>query len=95
MLSEAFAEAMEVIASKAPSIPLPKGLTEVETPDWKLAVNSGREPVQWQGSELPGYTVGALHKEFLIIAMIGPDGGVIGGGMTEDQFIEDMRQSRK
>jgi hypothetical protein len=93
-LAESYFEAMPTIASRVASRPLPAGLTVVHTPNWELACNNGREPVKWSGAELPGFHIGAIHKEVLAMCCIGPDGGAIGGA-SEDQFIEDMKACRE
>jgi len=88
---EAFAEAVGAIARQSKTIPLPKGVTAVETPEWKLAVNASLQPVDYDGSPLGPYEVRAEHSQYFWIAVFDPNGGVIGGGLPEGDFIEQMK----
>ena len=85
-LSEAYLLTMEVAAARAPSIPLPPGLTQVETADWRITVNNGSAEI----GGIPGFNLCAEHKTYFVIALLGPAEGCI-GGMTEDEFIDRMR----
>ena len=91
-LSAAFVAAMDAIAAHIPERPLPPGLNQVEAGDWKLAVNASREPVAFEGAELSPYTINASHKVYIVICLLDPSGGIIGGGMTEDEFIAEMKK---
>jgi hypothetical protein len=97
MIAEAFCEAMNVIAQRT-TAPLPPGITAVETNNWRLAVNNGRENASWDdggcGAEIGPYGVAAVHKDILAMAMLDAAGGTIGGGMTEDQFIDEMKAAQ-
>jgi hypothetical protein len=88
---EAFAEAVGAIARQSKTTPLPKGVTAVETPEWKLAVNASLEPVEHDGSPLGPYEVRAEHRKYFVIAVFDPNGGAIGGGLPENDFIEQMK----
>jgi len=98
-MAEAFYEAMNAIAALAPEIPLPKGITAVETDKWRLAVNNSDEQADWEGdgcgAGIPPYSVAAIHKECVQMAIVDAAGGTIGGGMTEDQFIDEMKAIQK
>lgn len=90
-ISEAFVAAVEAVGRLAGVKPLPKGLTTVDGGDWSLTINTTPAPLVHDGSEVPGFTVVATHNQFLVICVLAPDGGVIGGGMTEAGFIADMK----
>lgn len=89
-ISQAFYSAMEAIASVIPQRPFPPGLTTVEAGDWKLTVNSSGEEQDHGGTKLPPWSVLAEHKVWFVICVLDPNGGCIGGGMTEDEFIRQM-----
>ena len=90
-ISEAFVAAVEAVGRLAGIKPLPKGLTTVASQDWTLTINTMSGPLLHEGSEVPPFTVLAVHKRYLIICMLAPDGGMIGGGMSEAEFIADMK----
>lgn len=91
---EAYCEAVETIASKIEQRPLPQGINVVEAGDWKLTLNASRDEVEHDGGTIPPWSVLAEHQEYLLIAMLDAAGGAIGGGMSEEQFIADMRKAR-
>jgi hypothetical protein len=90
-LCEAYVVAMEAIASRIPERPLPPGINEVEAGDWTLAVNVSGKPLPYSGADLSPYEVMAKHNVYFVLAGFGPRGGIIGGGMPETEFIEQMR----
>jgi hypothetical protein len=93
-ISEAFYEAVQTIAAVAKATPLPSGLTQVEAGEWDLSINVSKTDIEKDGFSFPPYTVIAQHRKYLIISAIGPDGGMIGGGMTEGEFIQQMKTLR-
>lgn len=99
MIAEAFYEAMNAIAARVPERPLPQGLVEVETEKWRLALNTTGDVLEWEGegcgASVPPYTIAAVHKEVIQMAMFDAGGGTIGGGMTEDQFIDEMKAAQQ
>jgi|GEM_PF-2673375 len=66
--------------------PLPAGLNTTEIGDWTLTINCSPEPIDG----VQPWNVRAVHRQFIVVALFGPDGGLIGGGMTEDEFIADI-----
>jgi hypothetical protein len=90
-LCMAFYEAVGAIVALAGVTPLPPGISAVETEDWSLVVNNGREPAEHDGGEVGPWAVHASHKDFLVVAIFNPVGGAIGGGMSEGEFIDQMR----
>jgi hypothetical protein len=98
-VSEAYVEAMNTVAALASKIPLPPGITSVETNKWRLAVNNGLGNATWEtgncGAEISPFGIAAVHKTVVVMAMLDPAGGTIGGGMTEDEFIAEMKAAQK
>jgi hypothetical protein len=90
-VAEAYYATVQAIAAGTTARPLPDGINVRETDDWHLAVNVGNDSREHEGAALRPYEAMARHKETVILAMFGPDGGVIGGGMSEDEYIEQMR----
>jgi hypothetical protein len=90
-ISDAYYEGVAAVVAAAGLRPLPKGVTAVEAGDWELAVNNGREPIDHDGSPLGAWELRAVHKVFLVIVILNPVGGCLGGGMPEDEFIAQMR----
>lgn len=86
-ISAAYAAVMDVIGSRIPARPLPAGINTCDAGDWTLTVNCGKVTLQ----DVPPWSVMAQHKVFFVIACLGPFDGVIGGGMEEDEFIEQMK----
>lgn len=91
-VSEAYFAAVSAIAGVLGVTPLPSGISVAETADWTLTVNVSSAPAKSDGSEIdiPPFGVVATHKQFLVIAALNPTGGMIGGGMEEGEFIEQM-----
>lgn len=89
----AWACALEAFATVVRDRPFPKGLNEAEVGDWRMQVNASGEELTVPGYDTPieAWGLVATHKDFLLIVVLGPGGGVIGGGMSEDAFIEQMR----
>jgi hypothetical protein len=90
-VAEAYFATVHAIASATALRPLADGINVRETPNWHLVVNVGRESREHEGTSLRPYEAMARHKELVVLAMFGPDGGCIGGGMSEDEYIEQMR----
>jgi hypothetical protein len=90
-VSEAFVEAVGAISRYSNLKPLPAGVTAIETTEWKLAVNASLKATDHDGSPLGPYEVRAEHRDYLVIALLHPNGGMVGGGMPEDEFIEQMK----
>ena len=88
----AFVATVAAISKLLDKKPLPAGLNVAENDDWKLAVNNGREPVQYERQKLQGWDAVAMHKEFFVIATFNPLGGMIGGGMPEGDYIAEMEK---
>lgn len=93
-ICEAFYEAVETVGTLIGQKPLPKGINHIEAGDWKLTLNSSGEERELDGGNIPPWYVLAEHKEYFVIALFGPYGGNIGGGMPEDVFIQQMRDLR-
>jgi hypothetical protein len=90
-VSEAFVAAMNAIASVIPERPLPKGINVARVGNWVLTLNASAAPIEHDGQELAPFTILATHNDYLIICVLAPDGGIVGGGMTEGEFIEEMK----
>lgn len=90
-IAEAYYETVSAIAAGIAERPLPDGINVRDTEDWHLAVNVGSEQRDHEGTPLRPYEALARHKQYLVLAMFGPDGGMIGGGMPEGEYIEQMR----
>ena len=92
-LSLAFYEGVAAVARVVGITPLPSGLNAAKVGSWQLTLNASNEPLTKEGSEvpIPPFNLLAEHDKYFVIALIGPDGGCIGGGITEDQFIADMQ----
>lgn len=90
----AWALATQAIAVKLDVIPLPPGLSEATVGRWNLVVNNSKLelPASVNGVEtdLPPYEVAVSMTDYLVFGLLGPAGGMIGGGVTEDEFIADM-----
>lgn len=89
-VSVAFVMAVDVIAQTIGQTPLPPGLNTAEAGDWVLTVNNSREPATFGGQELQPWDMFAENKRYLAFGIFNPVGGMI-GGMSEDQFIADMK----
>jgi hypothetical protein len=91
-LSLAYVATMEAIGTAIPDRPFPPGLNRVELGEWTLTANASGEELKRDGSSIaiPPYSILAEHKVFCVICILDPGGGMIGGGMTEDEFIEQM-----
>ncbi len=94
-ISHAFAAGVEfIVAGLGPDHPKPlRGLFAAERGDWKLTINASPEPVLPEGmsAELCAWTIFAENSRYLVFGLFGPAGGMIGGGMSEDQFIAEIK----
>lgn len=88
-VAEAFYAAMNVIASEVVERPI-RGLHTVERGEWTLTVNASKEPAEREGVAIGPYNIVAENKVFFALAMFDPTGGMV-GGITEDEFIRQMR----
>lgn len=81
-LSTLWATVMQWVASLDPGrLDLLEGLWKGETPDWIVEVNGHDRAI----GNLDPYHVRMEHKRRLVIAVFGPRGGLIGGGMSEEE----------
>jgi len=85
-ISEAFYEAVCAVGKAIGKKPLPVGLNEADVNGWHLTLNSSADII---GDHEP-FTVIAQHQEYIGVAVFDPAGGII-GGISEDQFVADMR----
>ena len=90
-VSEAYFEACMAVGRLLKIKPLAPGLSVVETEEWAFGVNNSKEPVKHEGVDIEPFELVARHKVYLLFAVMGPAGGMIGGGMPEDEFIAQMK----
>lgn len=88
--SLAWYAAVEAIARHVPERPLPAGINTATVGDWDLTLNQSAKPAMNGDVEMPPFGVQAAHRQYLVLAVLDPAGGMIGGGMTEDEFIKQM-----
>lgn len=89
-ISISFVMAVDVIASTVGKSPLPPGLTTAEAGDWVLTINNSGEVAEHNGHDLEPWGLFAHNKRYLVFGIMSPIGGMI-GGMSEAEFIEQMR----
>lgn len=84
-MSELWASIVQWIASHEPGLlsELP-GLWTGETPEWNVAMNGHDDEVDG----IPPLSVRLTHKVYICIGIVGPGGGVIGGGASEGDIID-------
>lgn len=84
-MSALWAEILKWVAKHEPGIlSETPGLWRGETPEWKVSLNGHDSVIDG----LPPFHVLLSHKTYLQLAVIGPDdGGILGGGMSEDEAI--------
>jgi hypothetical protein len=74
--------------------PLPQGISEARVGRWIIVVNNSKlelpATVNGIATELPPFEVAVAMPEFVVFGLLGPAGGMIGGGVSEDEFIADM-----
>ncbi|WP_294138357.1 hypothetical protein [Sphingomonas sp.] len=88
MVSTAFAAVVGALATVVEQRPI-TGLHVGKVGDWTITLNASREPVMHLGKELPMWTAEVTNDRYLVVAMLDPTGGIV-GGMPEDQFIAEM-----
>lgn len=86
----AFHRAVTAMSTVISERPFPVGLVKAEVGDWDMTVNTSGQEISEDGIAYGAFTLHATHRTFFVIAVFDPAGGMIGGGMTEAQFIEDM-----
>lgn len=95
-VTEAYFEAINAAARLwGQPLPMPSGVNIFQNDEWHIVVNNSK----WQGAydapagmtgHIDPYDVHVSHQDRIIIAVISPSNGVI-GGLAEDDFIEAMR----
>jgi hypothetical protein len=93
--SLAWALAAQAIGYKLETVPLPAGTHEAEVGRWRLVANNSKfELVHSRAGKrdvtLPPFEVYVEHLDYLVFGLLGPEGGLLGGGYSEDEFIADM-----
>lgn len=73
---------MKWVATHKPDrLDLLDGLWKGETEDWVVAVNGHDREIEG----LAPFHVRLDHRKYLVTAVFGPHGGLIGGGMSEEE----------
>ncbi len=63
------------------------GLWRGSTDEWDAAINPHNEEVE----DVPPYSWTLTHRDYVVMCVIGPFDGVIGGGYPEDKIIDHFR----
>lgn len=87
----AWVEAVNAIGRFVQTKPLPNEMIVIETDDWKLTLNNTDSAQSIGDNELGRFEVLAEGKEYFVFAIVAPSGGMI-GGMSEDDFTEEMKR---
>lgn len=74
--------------------PLNAGVSIATVGRWRMAVNNSKlelvASVDGMSVTLPPFEVYVAMPGYAVFGLLGPGGGIIGGGPTEDDFIDDM-----
>ena len=72
--------------------PIPKGINQGILGDWDFTINASNEPLMAEGHSDPIEPFGIIlsHRVYIAFVALAPSGGMIGGGMSEDEFIAQM-----
>jgi hypothetical protein len=88
VVSTAFAATVGALATVIEQRPI-TGLQVGKVGDWTIVLNASREPVMHDGEEMSMWSAKVTNDRFLVVAVLDPTGGIV-GGMPEDQFIAEM-----